>query len=123
MKSGLGAWSTPFFHDSNVTGSCFPQQNWGTLFGNCSDISGCSKQFGAQAGLITFSSSRCLWRLQLPSVLRTFVIDRGVKALGELLALHAGRGMPCAPHVHGRDALDELAVSLEIIASISVNWN
>jgi hypothetical protein len=33
-------------------------------------------------------------------------------------ARHAGR-----PHVHGRDALDELAVSLEIIASISVNWN
>jgi len=91
------------------------------LFGKFSDISGCSKQFGAQAGLITFSSSRCSWRLQLPSVRRTFVIDRGVKALGESLALHVGHGMPGAPHVHGRDALDELAVSLEIIASIGTN--
>jgi hypothetical protein len=46
-----------------------------------------------------------------------------LKALGESLALHVGHGMSGAPHVHGRDALDELAVSLEIIASISVNWN
>ena len=44
-----------------------------------------------------------------------------MKTLGESLALHVGHGMPGAPHVHGRDALDELAVSLEIIAS--VNWN